>query len=364
MGSSEQRFMERALELALSPPFASPNPRVGAVVVRDGAIIGEGAHLGPGTPHAEAVALEAAGDARGASVYVTLEPCNHHANTPPCAPALVEAGVARVIAATTDPDGRVGGRGLALLREAGIEVETGLLEAEARAINTAYFHHRSTGRAYLTLKLALTLDGRMAAPDGTSRWITGTAARAQVHRRRLEADAVMVGSGTVAEDDPSLTVRAVPAPRQPAVVIVDGSGTVVPEGASLFRMHDEVIVATHASVPHERRLAWKQAGAEVLVLPALEGGRGVDIDELLGELGRRGMVEVYCESGPRLATHLLAADLVARLELHHGAILVGEGGAALGDLGIRSIADAARWRLVSCEVFDDDVVTTYERGTY
>lgn len=353
--------MHRALALARSAPFTSPNPRVGAVIVRDGRIIGEGAHLGVGTPHAEAVALEQAGDATGATVFVTLEPCNHTGNTPPCAPALVEAGVSRVVVALVDPDERVSGSGLDLLRDAGIEVETGLLAERAASMNAPYLHHRKTGRAFLTLKLALTLDGRMAALDGTSRWITGPEARTEVHRRRLEADAVMVGSGTVAEDDPSLTVRAVPAGRQPAVVIVDGSGTVFPEGASLFATHEQVIVVTHPSVPHERQLAWKEAGAEVLVLPPQELEQGVDLDALLVELGSRGMVEVYCEGGARLATRLLALDLVDRLEIHHGAAVIGEGGPSIGDLGARSMTDASRWQLLSCEVFGDDVVTSYER---
>ena len=210
--------MHRALALARSAPFTSPNPRVGAVIVKEGSIIGEGAHQGVGTAHAETAALEGAGDVRGATVYVTLEPCNHHGHTPPCAPALADAGVARVVVALEDPDDRVSGAGLELLRSAGVEVSTGLLEHQARLLNAPYLHHRTTGRAYLTLKLALTLDGRMAAPDGTSRWITGDDARDYVHRRRLEADAVMVGSGTVATDDPALTVRAVPAGRQPAAV--------------------------------------------------------------------------------------------------------------------------------------------------
>lgn len=359
MGSSEQRFMERALELALSAPFTSPNPRVGAVIVKDGRIVGEGAHLGAGTPHAEALALDAAGDARGATLYVTLEPCAHEGRTPPCAPALVEAGVARVVVALPDPDPRVSGSGLELLQAAGIEVDAGLLEERAKRVNAAYLHQRRTGRAFLTLKLALTLDGRIAAADRTSRWITGEAARAYVHRRRLEADAVIVGSGTIAHDDPSLTTRAPEAPRQPAAVVVDSNGGVSAD-AALFSADRDVIVATIASVPHERQLVWKEAGAEVLVLPPTTGDR-VDLRALLAELGRKGMLEVYCEGGAGLATALLAADLVERLELHHGAVMVGEGGPAIGDLGIGSMRDASRWTLVGCDIFGGDVVTTYER---
>ena len=358
MGSTDERFMSRALELARSAPFTSPNPRVGAVVVRDGRILAEAAHLGAGSAHAEAAAIERAGDAAGATVYVTLEPCTHQGLTPPCAPALVEAGVARVVVATLDPDARVSGTGARLLAAAGIEVATGALADEAERMNAPYLHQRRTGRAYLTLKLALTLDGRLGAPDGTSRWITGRLAREHVHRRRLEADAVMVGSATVALDDPSLNVRSVEAPRQPAAVIVDSSGATSPE-ASVFREHAEIIVATHPSVDHDRQVAWKEAGAEVLVLPAAPNGHGVDLAALLDELGRRGMLEVYCEGGARLATRLLALDLVDRLELHHGAVLIGEGGPSIGDLGARSMDDASRWKLSGSEVFGDDVVTTY-----
>lgn len=360
MSGGEERFMHRALELALSAPFTSPNPRVGAVLVRDGRIIGEGAHLGVGSPHAEAVALQAAGDARGATAFVTLEPCNHKGHTPPCAPALVEAGVSRVVIALVDPDERVSGSGLDLLRDAGLVVETGLLEERARSINAAYLHHRTTGRAFLTLKLALSIDGRLGAADGSSRWITGAEARTLVHRRRLEADAVMVGSGTIVADDPELTVRAVPAARQPVAVVVDGSGG-TPPGSAVFRGHDEVIVATHPGVPHENQLAWKEAGAEVLVLPSPDPEGGVDVAALLRELGRRGMVEVYCEGGARLATRLLALDLVDRLEVHRGAVVIGEGGPSIGSLGSSSMSDATRWRLTSSQALGDDLVTTYER---
>ncbi|MGH2807694.1 MAG: bifunctional diaminohydroxyphosphoribosylaminopyrimidine deaminase/5-amino-6-(5-phosphoribosylamino)uracil reductase RibD, partial [Actinomycetota bacterium] len=200
-------FMARAIELARIPLHTSPNPRVGAVVVRDGEVIGEGYHFGAGRPHAETEALRGVDDARGATVYVNLEPCMHRAETPPCAPALVEAGVARVVAALEDPDERVRGRGFEYLREHGVEVTGGVMAAEARALNAAFIHQRTTGRPLVTLKLALTIDGRLAASDGTSRWVTGPEARAVVHRRRAETDAILVGSGTVLADDPSLTAR-------------------------------------------------------------------------------------------------------------------------------------------------------------
>ena len=346
--------MQRALELASLPAFASPNPRVGAVVVRDGVVIGEGAHEGPGTRHAEAVALDGI-DARGATVYVTLEPCNHHGRTPPCAPTLVDAGVARVVAAIEDPDARVAGSGFEVLRRAGVLVDVGVLRAEAERLNRAYVHHRRTGRSFVSLKLALTLDGRMTAADGSSQWITGPEARRIVHSRRLECDAVMVGAGTVVTDDPSLTVRDVPAPRQPLRVIVDSRGRVPRDAAALG---EGSVVATTASCPHEVQIAWKETGAEVLVLP--ETGHGVDLEAVLDALGGRGIVEVLCEGGAALASSVVREGLAGRLELHYGPVLAG-GGATLDDLGVTSMPEALRFEVDDVQRAGDDVLLTLVR---
>ena len=349
--------MLRAIELARRAPFTSPNPRVGAVVVRDGEVLSEGWHRGPGSAHAEADALRGV-DAAGATLYVNLEPCAHHGRTPPCAPAVVASGVRRVVAAVEDPDPRVAGAGFALLRAAGVEVVTGVRADEARAVNAAYLHHRATGRAFVSLKLALTLDGRLAAPDGSSRWITGDAARRLVHRRRLECDAVMVGAGTVRADDPQLNVRAVDALRQPARVVVDSAGRVA-TSAALFRAPGgTVTIATTDAAPVERRKEWEAAGAEVLVLPRSDDG--VDLAALCDDLGARGIVEVLCEGGARLATRLLARRLVGRLEVHYGAVVAGRGGPDVGDVGVATMAEALRWRLVSVERAGDDVVASYE----
>ncbi|MDQ3983134.1 MAG: bifunctional diaminohydroxyphosphoribosylaminopyrimidine deaminase/5-amino-6-(5-phosphoribosylamino)uracil reductase RibD [Actinomycetota bacterium] len=347
----DERFMERALELARVPAFASPNPRVGAVVVRDGVVVGEGAHRGPGSAHAEVTALEGI-DARGTTVYVTLEPCNHRGRTPPCAPVLVEAGVARVVAATEDPDPRVAGTGFEVLRNAGIEVEAGVLREEAERLNRAYLHHRRTGRSFVSLKLALTLDGRMTAPDGSSQWITGAEARRIVHARRLECDAVMVGAGTALADDPKLTVRDVPAARQPVRVVVDAVGRVPAEAAALG---ERSIVATTAAAPHDVQIAWKETGAEVLVLP--EGPGGVDLTALVDALGAREIVEVLCEGGPRLASSLIRAGLAGRLELHYGPVLSG-GGLTIADLGVRSMADGLRFEIEETARAGDDLIVT------
>lgn len=355
---TDQQFMRRALELARLAPFTSPNPKVGCAVVRDGHIVGEGYHEGAGRPHAEIVALDAAGDASGATAYVTLEPCAHHGRTPPCASAMVDAGIRRVVVAMADPDERVNRRGLDLLTEGGVAVTTDVCEAEARALNAPYIHHRVTGRPYVSLKLALSLDGRLAAPDRSARWITGEATRARAHGRRMEVDAVVVGSGTVEADDPSLTVRAIQAFRQPARLLLDSSGRTPP--TARFFDDGEVIVATTERAPHDIQMRWKEAGAEVVMLPATPDG--VDLDALLDVLGQRGWLEIICEGGARLATSLLKTDLVDRLDVNLGAVVLGRGGGEIGDLGITTMSGAARWRLLGAETIGDDVVASYGRG--
>jgi diaminohydroxyphosphoribosylaminopyrimidine deaminase/5-amino-6-(5-phosphoribosylamino)uracil reductase len=355
----DERFMHRAIALAKTPGFTSPNPRVGAVLVRDGTVLSEGVHRGAGTPHAEVEALRDA-DARGATLYVNLEPCNHEGRTPPCAPLLISSGLARVVVATQDPDRRVAGDGIRALRTGGIDVTVGVLEDAAKHLNAPFLHHRSTGRSYLSLKLALSLDGRLAAPDGTSRWITGPEARARVHARRLEADAVMVGAGTIAKDNPELTARHLEGdtPRQPLRIVTDSTGRVDPS-ARVFSAPGSLLVATTERCPHEVQIAWKEAGAEVVVLPATE--HGVDVDGLMQALGRREVMEVLCEGGAGLATSLLRADLVDRLELYQGPVLLGGGGAEIGPLGVATMADVVRWSTVAVEQLSDDALIVLER---
>lgn len=355
---TDEQFMRRALELARRAPFTSPNPKVGCVMVRDGRVVGEGYHEGAGRPHAEIVALSAAGDVSGATAYLTLEPCAHHGRTPPCAPALVAAGIRRVVVAMADPDERVNRRGLQHLSEEGVAVTTDVCASEARALNASYIHQRVTGRPYVSLKLALSLDGRLAAPDRSARWITGEASRTRVHRRRMEVDAVVVGSGTVEADDPALTVRAVQALRQPARILLDSTGR-TPPAARLFD-DGEVIVATTEHAPHDVQTRWKEAGAEVMTLPATADG--VDLEALLDVLGRRGRLEILCEGGARLATSLLKADLVDRLEVHLGAVLLGRGGEEIGALGVTTMSDARRWKLLGSEAIGDDLVASYGRN--
>ncbi len=328
-------WMNRALTLAAQGlGLTSPNPAVGAVLVRGGAIVGEGGHMRAGGPHAEAAALAAAGErARGATCYVTLEPCVHHGRTPPCADALVAAGVARVVVACRDPNPVVDGRGLERLRAAGLEVGLGVLDAEARGLNRAFFTRMSTGRPHVTLKSAMTADGKIAAADGTSRWITGETARQEAHRMRFVADAVLVGVGTVLRDDPELTVRLPAAPpKQPWRVVAD-SGLRTPPHARVLTAADpgQAILACVAPAPVERLATLRTRGARVLELPANGEGR-VDLRALLLALAAMDVVSVLAEGGAELGAALLDAGLVDRIAFFLAPKLLG-GRTAPGPLG-------------------------------
>jgi len=309
--------MRRALELAASVrATTSPNPWVGCVIDPGGF---EGATQPPGGPHAELVALERAGDAaRGATMVVTLEPCAHHGRTPPCVDAILAAGVAKVVVGVEDPDPNVQGRGIARLRQAGVEVEVGVCADEVRAQLAPYLKHRSTGRPWVVLKLAASADGRTAAPDGSSRWITGEAARADAHRLRAESDAVIVGAGTVRADDPELTVRAVEG-RDPLRVV----------------------------------LGKAPAGAKVHPALELEG----DLREILADLGRRGVVQAMVEGGPTVAGEFHRAGLVDRYVLYLAPILFGGDGARpmFAGPGASTIDDVWRGRITAVERLDEDL---------
>src|SRR5215218_5015751 len=375
-----EAWMERAVALAEGGRGrVSPNPMVGAVLVRDGRVVGEGFHRAAGRAHAEAEALAAAGaGAAGATCYVTLEPCAHHGRTPPCADALVAAGVARVVAAVQDPDPRVDGAGLARLRAAGVAVELGMGAEAAATQNAAYLTHRRLGRPRVTLKAAASLDGKVAAPDGSSQWITGPAARADAHRLRAEADAVMVGAGTALADDPRLTVRLPGwAGRQPLRVLVDAAGRVGP-GGHLFDTEAETLVATTPAAPATAVDAWKAAGAEVLICAeqtVMVGGSGwalsappvgqVDLHDLTRALGERGVLELLVEGGPRLQASLWAAGLADRLVWYLAPLAIGgQGAPGLLDDGAATLADARRLRLASVDRFGEDLrLVAYPRPT-
>jgi diaminohydroxyphosphoribosylaminopyrimidine deaminase / 5-amino-6-(5-phosphoribosylamino)uracil reductase len=321
-------------------------------------VIASAAHHGPGHAHAEADALSAI-DGAGTTLYVTLEPCNHHGRTGPCCETIVAAGVSRVVVAMEDPDPRVSGRGIEYLRRHGVEVKLGVLEEEARKQNAAYVCHRTTGRPLVTLKLALTLDGRLAAPDGSARWITGPETRHRVHARRATADAILVGAGTIVVDDPSLTARNVGATHQPLRVVVDSSGRTAAE-AAVFGSDGDTLIATTDKASYETQLSWKEAGAEVIVLPSDRWG--VDMPALLDVLGHRGVLDLYCEGGAGVATTLLRQNLVDRLELHYAPKLVGRGGPDIGDIGVTAMTDAQEWATTDVIRSDDDVLLVLERA--
>ena len=352
-------WMTRALELAaLGAGLTAPNPVVGAVLVRDGQAVGEGSHLRAGGPHAEAAALAAAGPrARGATCYVTLEPCAHHGRTPPCADALVAAGVARVVVACPDPDPRVDGRGIGRLRAAGVEVVTGVAEPAARALNRAFLHRVTTGRPHVTLKAAMTLDGKIAAVDGESRWITGEAARAHAHRLRFESDAILVGLGTVLADDPQLTVRGPDLPAKEPLRVVADSRLRVPAGARLFTAGDpaRAIVACAAPAPAGPAAALRARGARVLELPA-DGGR-VELRALLSELAQLDVLGVLVEGGAELAGGLLDAGLVDRVAFFVAPRLLG-GRSAPGPVGGsgRALKAAVSLSGVTCRPVGEDLL--------
>jgi diaminohydroxyphosphoribosylaminopyrimidine deaminase / 5-amino-6-(5-phosphoribosylamino)uracil reductase len=342
---------------------ASPNPWVGSVVVDEqGAIAGEGWHERPGTPHAEVHALAMAGErARGGTAYVTLEPCAHQGRTPPCADALIAAGVRRVVVALEDPDTRVAGRGLARLRAAGLDVEVGRGAAGARRSLAPYLHHRRTGRAWCLLKTAMSLDAKTAAADGSSRWITGAAARADVHRLRAESQAVVIGAGTALADHPMLTARDVdpPADRQPLRVLLDARGRVGAAGPLFDAALAPTLVVTTEAAPSEAVDAWRAAGAKVETVPTAPGG--VDLRATLDLLGHRDVLQAMVEGGATVHGALLAAGLVDRLVAYVSPTVLGPGGLpAFLQPGVDTIADAEAWRLLSATTLEDDVRLEYE----
>jgi diaminohydroxyphosphoribosylaminopyrimidine deaminase/5-amino-6-(5-phosphoribosylamino)uracil reductase len=347
----DEAYLERALGLAeRGRGLTSPNPLVGAVVVAGGRIRGEGFHEGPGRPHAEIVALEEAGDdARGATLYTTLEPCDHFGRTPPCTQTIARAGVARVVSAMGDPNPIVDGRGFAALTTVGIEVRTGVLAQEATRLNEAYVKHVRTGLPFVTWKMAASLDGKVASRDGTSRWITGEAARADVHRLRAAADAILVGAGTALVDDPSLTVRD---PgyrgRPPLRVLADARGR-VPEMGDLFDGAAPTMVATTSLAPRGRTEAWRARGAEVVEYEP-EGG-GVPLPQLLSDLGKRGVQGVLLEGGPTLAWSMVEDRAVDKVVVYLAPKLIG-GQDAPGVLGGRGFAPIAQAMQLSVASFD------------
>ena len=355
--TEDARWMARALELAArGRGLTSPNPMVGAVIVAGGALVGEGFHRGAGGPHAEVIALDAAGTrARGATLYVTLEPCNHQGRTPPCAPAVIAAGGTRVVSAVRDPNPRVPGGGAEALRAAGIDVSVGVREDEARDLNRAFFTAMARRRPHVTLKAAMTLDGKIAAHDGASRWITGEAARQEAHRLRSAADAVVVGIGTALADDPALDVRlGRPWPREPWRVVVDSQAR-LPRTARVLTAGTpaRALVAVTDAAPAERIAALEATGATVLACKS--AGGHVDLVDLLGHLFALDIIALLVEGGAELNAGFLAADLVDRVAVFVAPKLVGGRGAPtpVGGSG-RALGDAVALTRASGRVVGDD----------
>lgn len=361
----DRRFMALALSLgARGLGRTWPNPAVGCVIVNGGRIVGRGWTQPGGRPHAEVVALAQAGAAaRGATAYVSLEPCAHHGKTPPCANALAQAGVARVVTALEDPDPRVAGGGHVILRAAGIEVATGVMADEARAQHKGFLLNRIEGRPMVTLKLATSFDGRIATATGESRWITGPAARRMVHAQRARHDAVLVGGGTARADDPLLTVRDLGVAQQPTRVIAARRLDLPLEGRMAASAAEVPLWLCHGSdAPARARAAWAERGARLIEVPVGRGGQ-LDPGALLGALGQAGLTRVFCEGGGALAASLLMAGLVDELVGFTAGLALGaEGRPALGAMGIDALAEAPRFALAELQQAGTDVMHRWVRA--
>jgi len=363
----DDEAMDQALDAgAGARRRTAPNPWVGCVIVGDDEVVGRGATQPPGQAHAEVVALRDAADrARGASAYVTLEPCAHHGRTPPCADALIDAGVTRVVVALEDPDDRVAGRGIARLRDAGIEVSVGVGAPRAARDLAPYLHHRRTGRPFVVAKVASSIDGRIAAADGSSRWLTSDVARADAHELRADSQAIVVGAGTALVDQPRLTVRDVTRPPQqpPLRVVLDARGR-VPATGPLFATDDAptLVVTTNAAPPTVVD-GWRAAGAKVEVVAPAADGNGVDLHETFALLGREGVLQVLVEGGGTLLGRVLDAGHAQRRVAYIAPLALGTRGApALAFPGADTIGDARRMQLVGVQPLGPDVRLEYELG--
>lgn len=367
--TQDLHYMTLALRLAAKGQgTTSPNPMVGAVVVRQGRIIGQGFHLRPGTPHAEILALRQAGkQVQGATLYVTLEPCCHlKKRTPPCVPEILRSNVRRVVMAMQDPNPSVKGKGTAALRRAGLSVTVGVGRSEAEELNKSYCHWMKTGRPYVILKAGMTLDGQLATATGESRWITSAVSRREVHHLRRGVDAVLVGAGTVLADDPSLMARRGPrldklTTRQPLRIVVD-SRLRTPFKAQVLAQQDKAktIIATTAAASAARRSVLQKKGIEILTLPALQSR--VSLPALLKQLGRRGVMSLLVEGGSEVNAAMLKAKLVDHIRLYMAPLLLG-GQNAKGVIGGESPArlkSALKLHRMRVRSVGDDVVVEGE----
>ncbi|MCH9627514.1 MAG: Riboflavin biosynthesis protein RibD [Chlamydiales bacterium] len=341
-------FMRYAIRLGEKGRItAPPNPWVGCVLAKEGEILAEGYHVAPGHPHAEAVALEKAGPlAQGATAYISLEPCSHQGRTPPCALALIKSGVKNVVIPFLDPDPKVAGTGVQALKEAGIEVTVGVAAEEARLSLEPYLHHRQTQRPFCVLKAAMSIDGRTAAADGTSKWISSDEARQDAHRLRAESQAILIGSETARLDHPQLTVRTMDV-KQPLRVVIDSEGRVPPEGPLFDPSLAPTLVFTTNST-------WKKEGIEVIWLSK------VTLEAVLEELGKRSVMQLLVEGGSRLHAAFLKEGLAHRFYLYVGDCLLGSRGMPLiPGLEVTTMEEAPRWQLEGVHRFGGSVRLDY-----
>ena len=353
---ADYEFMARALRLARKGLYtAHPNPRVGCVIVKDGVVVGEGWHEFTGGPHAEVNALQQAGDqSKGATAYVTLEPCCHHGRTPPCTDGLIKAGVAKVVAAMVDPHSRVAGNGLAQLQAEGIDVAHGLLEQQALALNAGFVKRMQTGRPYVRLKLAMSMDGRTAMASGESKWITASAARQDVQHLRAQSGAIVTGVGTVLADDPSMTVRIDGVKQQPLRVVVDTHLSMPPTAKMLSEPGKTVVMTCQEGDGVE---ALEAAGAEVVSLPFC--ATDVDLLAVLDQLGEMEINEVLVETGATLSGAFLQAGLIDELIIYVAPVLMGDNARGLFHLpGLEQMQDKIELDITDVRMLGQDIRLT------
>ena len=354
----DEIFMEKALILARRGlGKTSPNPMVGALVLKEGKILGKGYHRRYGGAHAEVIALRnAKGDVKGASMYVTLEPCCHHGWTPPCVDALIGAGMSRVVIGTPDPNPRVNGKGIQILRDNGIQVRVGVLEERCRELNEAYFKYIQRGIPLVTLKFAQSLDGRIATKTGRSQWISSPKALRLAHKLRSVHDGVLVGIGTILVDDPSLTVRLVKG-KNPRRIIVDG-GLRIPLTAKVLNDEwvDKTIIVATEKANRGKAQVLKNLGAEILWAAKNQRGE-VDMKDLLGKLGRMEITSVLVEGGAKIITSFLKESLADKIVIMIAPKLIGDGIEAVGNLEIRDLNEALRLSKMKTRRLGEDIVT-------
>jgi diaminohydroxyphosphoribosylaminopyrimidine deaminase/5-amino-6-(5-phosphoribosylamino)uracil reductase len=355
----DMEYMRQALALAKrAEGRTSPNPMVGAILVKDGRIVGQGYHMKAGTPHAEVHALAAAGgDAQGATLYVTLEPCSHHGRTGPCAEAVIKAGVKKVVVAMTDPNPQVSGRGLALLRGAGIEVVEGIMASEAAQLNEAFIKWVSTGLPFAVMKAGMTLDGKIATRTGQSKWITGPESRLRVHMLRDKVDAIMVGIGTVLADDPELTTRLPQGGRNPVRVIVDSAARTPLNAKVVNDGQAPTIIAVADTAPPEKVAALKAKGVQVVSFSE-NGGSRVNLADLFRYLATKDFTSILVEGGATINASALSANLIDKVYTFIAPKIIGGNAAPgpVGGLGPALLDDAVKLENIRAEAIGEDIL--------